>query len=821
MHLLELRAAPLRPLGAAGGLGEPDGDGLVGGHLLEEVDLEGQVVHGLPHGCVQIGDLGPRLDVLEILLPNDHPVFEDALQLVACDAIGELLEGHRQRLREVAVRVVLPAIPQHAVLATNHRRVAAIGLLAAGDWVLSDRVHSAADVHRAALEGDREGVAVQLLQQPAARAEVHGVCAEAVREQAREHVAHRVQRHAVALQDTELLTGAATERVAVRHLQLRPDLLDDLQVLRLVGVPRREDRPQGWQVRLPVLAQDQVQDGEELRERLDAFARVGPNEREPPLRQSLRQHGLHGGAAVRAVVGGPEVGCRVPDIEAVADERHAEARHVLLDHVRERVVLRLLVLHGVAVQRDVCPRGDGRVLCSWHTRGSMAVLEDLLEASLVVVVVQEHPRPGNRVGALEPGGVVRGRAQRGRLVRGHAPVAEVQQVEHLGHVDRERVLGEVLLGELRGAQRRRELRRALAEDAVGLDGLPELARLRRHGHGVPDLDQERLQEVGEPVEPGVRVRDLEDGDAWCQRCALGKGLDLDRQLSSARREDGAGRVVVARHHGLPVAPGEHGGVVPVLVARARNADIRHVPRDEAVCLVDFGARDHLASQVLLDEVLESEEDDVLALQVLEDVGVGARGVVRDVVPALEVAVELAPALQLVLVDVREFDLAVRRRQEQRGPRRLRQLDDELRLLRTCVDKCPPVVAEVRPLERPRRLHLDHGRGDAGDDRDAQNSVRILHVRGHGPHAEHLRALRVSKAWVEDRRQVVRRAARPGVRRHEGDGELLVVRELVAVRHQDDVVLGVRPARGQAVGQGAMQCRRSRRQAAEGHRGGCR
>ena len=32
--------------------------------------------------------------------------------------------------------------------------------------------------------------------------------------------------------------------------------------------------------------------------------------------------------------------------------------------------------------------------------------------------------------------------------------------------------------------------------------------------------------------------------------------------------------------GLPVAPGEHGGVVPVLVARARDADISHVPQAE-------------------------------------------------------------------------------------------------------------------------------------------------------------------------------------------------------------------------------------------------
>mmetsp|Transcript_42182 Transcript_42182/g.111503 ORF Transcript_42182/g.111503 Transcript_42182/m.111503 type:complete len:241 (+) Transcript_42182:157-879(+) len=168
LHLRKLRAVLLRPLGSAGCLREPAGDRLVGGHPLEEVDLEGEVVHRLPHRRVQLGDLRPALDVLEVLLANYHPVLEHALQLVSWDAGGELLERHRQGRREVAVRVVLAAVSQNAVRAANDRRVSAVRLLAAGDWVLPDGVTLAADVHRAALEGDRQRVAVQLLQQSAA-----------------------------------------------------------------------------------------------------------------------------------------------------------------------------------------------------------------------------------------------------------------------------------------------------------------------------------------------------------------------------------------------------------------------------------------------------------------------------------------------------------------------------------------------------------------------------------------------------------------------------------------------------------------------------
>eukprot|EP00966_Prymnesium_polylepis_P160315 3706320-Prymnesium_polylepis.1 len=58
-----------------------------------------------------------------------------------------------------------------------------------------------------ALEGAREGVAVELLQQPPARAEVDGVDAEAVGQQRRAHVAHRVERDAVALQQAGAILG--------------------------------------------------------------------------------------------------------------------------------------------------------------------------------------------------------------------------------------------------------------------------------------------------------------------------------------------------------------------------------------------------------------------------------------------------------------------------------------------------------------------------------------------------------------------------------------------------------------------------------------
>mmetsp|Transcript_64826 Transcript_64826/g.163285 ORF Transcript_64826/g.163285 Transcript_64826/m.163285 type:complete len:290 (+) Transcript_64826:678-1547(+) len=287
--------------------------------------------------------------------------------------------------------VVLPAVPQHSVLEPHDGRVAPVGLLAAGDRVLADREGLPTDVHRATLEGHAERVAVQLLQQTAPRAEVHAIGAEAVGEQARQHVGEGVQRHSVALQDTELLADATPEGVALLHAHFQADFLHNLRVLLRVDVALGEDGREGAELVVPVLVQHHVQDCEELRQRLDTLARVWADQRELPLGQALRQHGPHGGASVGVVVGRPEAHHGVPDVEAVADQGDCEARHVLLDHVGEGVVLGLLVLGRVALRGHVGPRRDRGVLRGGHARCAVPLLEDRLEAALGVVVLEEHP----------------------------------------------------------------------------------------------------------------------------------------------------------------------------------------------------------------------------------------------------------------------------------------------------------------------------------------------------------------------------------------------------------------------------------------------
>mmetsp|Transcript_5894 Transcript_5894/g.14965 ORF Transcript_5894/g.14965 Transcript_5894/m.14965 type:complete len:281 (+) Transcript_5894:805-1647(+) len=274
------------------------------------------------------------------------------------------------RLKHLALLIVLAPVAQHAGRVADHRRVARVRLLAAGDGVLANREALVAHVHGAALEGHRERVAVDLLQQAAARAEVHGVRAEAVGEETRQHVAHGIQSHAVALQHAELLPDEAPERVAIldllavrHHLDL--DLLDDL-VVPLVQLVVLEGLDERLHVRLPVLGQGVEENGQELRQRLHTLARVRAHEREDAAFQPLLEHGAHRLAAVRGVAARPQAGHRVPDVEAVADQRDAKGAHVLLDHVREGVVLRRLIENCVTSRRHVSPRCDRRVLGGGH-----------------------------------------------------------------------------------------------------------------------------------------------------------------------------------------------------------------------------------------------------------------------------------------------------------------------------------------------------------------------------------------------------------------------------------------------------------------------
>mmetsp|Transcript_52210 Transcript_52210/g.117272 ORF Transcript_52210/g.117272 Transcript_52210/m.117272 type:complete len:276 (-) Transcript_52210:1880-2707(-) len=206
------------PLRSACGLGEPHGQGGWRRHLLEELGLGADVVDGARDGGLEVGlrDLRPAADVHPRLLLDHRPVHEDELEHVALHARGvaELGDAHRQRARHHALCVVLAAVAEDAVGVAQDGRVAGVRLLPSRDGVFADRVRLLANVHGAALERARERVAVDLLQQSAARSKVHRVRTEAVGEERGEHVAHGVEGDAVPLQHPHVLADEAAEGVA-------------------------------------------------------------------------------------------------------------------------------------------------------------------------------------------------------------------------------------------------------------------------------------------------------------------------------------------------------------------------------------------------------------------------------------------------------------------------------------------------------------------------------------------------------------------------------------------------------------------------------
>ena len=272
---------------------------------------------------------------------------------------------------------------------------------------------------------------------------------------------------------------------------------------------------------------------EQLGKCFDTFPRVGSDETELKALQSLRQQRSHGITTVSGNhLRGPQSRHGIPDVEAIAHQGHSEARHVLLDHVSEGVVLGLLVLFIVSIFRHIGPRGDRGVLCCWDARGTVSRLEDLGVIILGVVVLQQHPRAGHGVRPLEASGIVGCRTQGRGLVRGDTSVSEVQEIEDLCDVDCQVVLRNVLHRELpRQTEDRSHLGDALAEDAVSLYGFLELARLRRHTHWVPDLHEDRFQKVRQPEEARMGVGDLEAAHTRRQERTLWQRFDPDRKLA--------------------------------------------------------------------------------------------------------------------------------------------------------------------------------------------------------------------------------------------------------------------------------------------------
>merc|ERR1719284_1892971 len=127
----QMRRMCMFPFRAAGGLGQANCNGLFGGHLLEEVHFQGQVVDRLAHGREQgwFRDSCTRLNVLEGLLNKKITVLKDLHQFVAWNALHELLVRHGQTADHVSVGIVLSPVAQHAACVTDDWWVSTIRLL--------------------------------------------------------------------------------------------------------------------------------------------------------------------------------------------------------------------------------------------------------------------------------------------------------------------------------------------------------------------------------------------------------------------------------------------------------------------------------------------------------------------------------------------------------------------------------------------------------------------------------------------------------------------------------------------------------------------
>mmetsp|Transcript_19259 Transcript_19259/g.45582 ORF Transcript_19259/g.45582 Transcript_19259/m.45582 type:complete len:249 (-) Transcript_19259:147-893(-) len=152
-----------------------------------------------------------------------------------------------------------------------------------------------------------------------------------------------------------------------------------------------------------------------------------------------------------------------------------------------------------------------------------------------------------------------------------------------------------------------------------VDGQLLVAAVGRHGHRVPHLDQQRLQEVGKPEALWICVHHGEERRLHRHHHALRQGLDGDRQAASVLFQDVLEALFVEKTIALEVLRAKLGG------------------------LVDLGARDDLAREVALDEVLQAEEHDLVPLLALT---AAALKVAVDVLSSLGI---LLPMAELVAV----------------------------------------------------------------------------------------------------------------------------------------------------------------------------
>ena len=182
---------------------------------------------------------------------------------------------------------------------------------------------------------------------------------------------------------------------------------------------------------------------------------------------------------------------RAIDIEAVDDDRE-DALRVFREHV------------AIGIDFVIAaPRGHGAVLGGDDGSGGHPVRG---RVGAGVVRAQQHVGD-ERVRGAEVD-QVRGAAEAGGLLGGDAAIAEV--VEH--HVGGGGIFSAALHGRF--------------------EDVEHSAGERGDSGRIPDLEQQRLQKIGEPVAGGVGVADGHQDVERGHRGAFGDGADLDRKAAA-------------------------------------------------------------------------------------------------------------------------------------------------------------------------------------------------------------------------------------------------------------------------------------------------
>mmetsp|Transcript_19260 Transcript_19260/g.45584 ORF Transcript_19260/g.45584 Transcript_19260/m.45584 type:complete len:235 (-) Transcript_19260:128-832(-) len=192
----------------------------------------------------------------------------------------------------------------------------------------------------------------------------------------------------------------------------------------------------------------------------------------------------------------------------------------------------------------------------------------------VVVAGADHGGHGVRAEEVNQ---VRAATDGCRLHGGHAPEPEVVQLE--GCAGR---YGPVLIASLLHVLGDRHL----LESALGGDC-----------HGIPHLDQQRLQEVGQPEALRIRVDQREEHSLRGHDHPFGHGPDVHRQPAAMFFQDV-----------LPALAVEHAWIVIHSIAKMLRVDL---------CgFINLLLGHHLAQEVALHKVLEAEEDHLVPSRVV-------------------------------------------------------------------------------------------------------------------------------------------------------------------------------------------------------------